>query len=667
MNNNLTPATGLKRQNRDSSDWQTYRRLLRYLKGTGWVIFALFACMVFEAAFTAASIGMIKPLVEFASGTTKEDIESGKHHPHDKAPAESTKAADNTKKPSALSSMAPQFYLDAKEYIRTTYNRELTRIQKEAEVSPHYRFRILLYIIGFMLLFGFLMVLASFGTGYLSSYLATKAVQRLRNHVFSHMVNLDLNYFVTHSTGSSMSLVIQDVQAVDGSLDVLFSSIIKNPIKMLVFITIMLIISPSLTFITFLIVPVIGSAIYIIGRRIRKVSRKVQRVKSILSSILEEAFTGMRVIKGYNMEQIEARRFEKKTRDVFRMGLKTTAAEEFGSGLTQFLGLFTVAVVVLVGAYYVIVLNKLDGADFIIFVSFLTQVFRPLKGASKVTSKIQKGLAGCDRVFTVLDTHPVIVDKPDAQPAKPLSSSLAFEDVTFSYVRAKQPALKHINFTIPAGTAVALVGETGSGKSTLANLIPRFYDPTEGRVLYDGQDLRDLQIKSIRSNLAIVTQEVVLFDDTVANNIAYGLQRPVEQEEIIEAAKAAKAHDFIMRMPQGYDTSVGARGTRLSGGERQRLAIARAILKNAPILILDEATSALDSETESLIQEALTNLIKGRTTIVIAHRLSTIQNCDRIYVLDQGEIIEQGTHTELIARDGRYAKFHRIQFSSPQG
>lgn len=651
MSNNLTPASGLRVNQRRPTDWQTYRRLLTYLRGTGGIIVLLIGCMVFEAAFTAASIGLVNPLIQIAGG---KNLVSSKPKP-----AEPEEAS--------APSLTPDFIKQIKHSVKSKVEPRVLELQNQANAHPRVKFQILLVIIGIMLVFGLLMCLAAFGSGYLSSYLSTKAVQKLRNHTFAHMVTLDMSYFSTHSTGTLISHVTQDVQAVEGSLDILFSSVIKNQIKMLSFIIMMIIISPSLSLITFLIVPLIGAAIFIIGRRIRKVSRRVQRVKAILSSILEEAFTGMRVIKGYNMEMIETRRFEKRTREVFRMGLKTTAAEEIGASLTQFLGLFTVAVVVLVGAYFVVIKQALSAGNFVVFALLLTQVFRPLKGASKVTSKIQKGLAGCDRVFAVLDTKSTIVDTPGATEAMPLKQGLRFENVTFSYSRTKQPALIDIDINIPAGAAIALVGETGSGKSTLANLIPRFYDPTGGKVTYDGIDLRNLQVKSLRNQLAIVTQDVVLFDDSVANNIAYGIQREVSPDEIESAARAAKAHEFIMRLPEGYDSSIGSRGVRLSGGERQRLAIARAILKDAPILILDEATSALDSETEALIQEALTNLIRGRTTIVIAHRLSTIQHCDRIYVLDQGRIIEQGSHTELLEAQGRYARFHQIQFAAPAG
>lgn len=644
MINNLPEKSGKKLKKTRVSDWETYKRLLSYLRGTHWAIVLIFVCMILESVFTALSFGLAKPLIDVAMNKPlTEEIR--------KKPKNAEEAFG--------------FIDQQKQAVIHWAEPWLHNIETQALADSHFKFQILFSIIGLMLFCGFMMVLASFATGYLSSYLATKAVQKLRNHVYSHLIKMDLSFFSKNSTGSMMSLVIQDVQAVDGALDTLFSSILKNPVKIFFFIIMMTIISPSLTLITFTVLPVIGLVIYLIGKRIRRVSQKIQATKAVLSSILEETFTGMRVIKAYNMEDIEARRFEKRTRQVFRMGLKTTASEEMGSSLTQFLGLVTVAMIALAGTWFVLVKEELSISSFVVFAGLLTQVFRPLKGASKVSSKIQKGLAGCDRVFAILDTHPSIQNKPSAVNAPLLKNALSFDNVSFLYSNDKPPALKNINLTIPAGSAIALVGETGSGKSTLANLIPRFFDPTEGRVLYDGIDLRDLKINSLRDNLAIVTQDVVLFDDTVANNISYGLRGTASLEQIQEAAKAAKAHDFIMRLPLGYDTPIGSRGSRLSGGERQRLAIARAILKNAPILILDEATSALDSETESLIQEALNNLIHGRTTIVIAHRLSTIKNCDTIYVLNQGEIMEAGNHGELMEKNGQYARFHSIQFATP--
>jgi subfamily B ATP-binding cassette protein MsbA len=280
----------------------------------------------------------------------------------------------------------------------------------------------------------------------------------------------------------------------------------------------------------------------------------------------------------------------------------------------------------------------------------------------RTTSKIQKGLAGCDRVFGVLDTSATIVDRPGAVEAKPLREAVAFEGVGFTYGRGRPVVLHDINLRVPAGRAVAIVGETGSGKSTLVNLLPRFYDPTAGRLTWDGTDLRDLQVVSLRDRIALITQDVVVFDATIAENISYGRHRDATRDEIVEAAKAANAHRFIEKLPHGYDTLVGAHGTRLSGGERQRIAIARAILKDAPVMILDEATSSLDSETEALIQEALARVMKGRTVFVIAHRLSTIQKCDEIYVMDAGRFVEHGTHGELLARNGQYARYHAIQF-----
>jgi subfamily B ATP-binding cassette protein MsbA len=284
---------------------------------------------------------------------------------------------------------------------------------------------------------------------------------------------------------------------------------------------------------------------------------------------------------------------------------------------------------------------------------------------SKVTSRLQRGLAGCDRVFRVLDDRPSIVDRANALPAPELRRGIEFKNVSFQYTEERGPVLRGINLLIEAGRAIALVGETGSGKSTFVNLLPRFYDPTEGSIVFEGIDQRDLQVKSLRDNIAIVTQDPVLFNDTVANNIAYGRsseQRP-DRERIEAAAKAAKLHDFIVeQLPQAYDTVIGSRGTLLSGGQKQRLAIARAIYRDAPILILDEATSSLDSETEALIQEALNYLMQNRTTVVVAHRLSTIQKCDEIYVMDKGRFVEHGTHQELLRKNGRYARYHEIQF-----
>jgi subfamily B ATP-binding cassette protein MsbA len=542
----------------------------------------------------------------------------------------------------------------------------LERVQDYVMVSSANKFRVLGCVIGVMLTSAFFMVVASFGVGYLSAYLASLAVLRLRNHVYAHMLGLDLQYFSRHSTGTLMSSVTQDVAAVSGAIDILFSSVLKTPVTVMMLVAAMFFISPSLTLFCFAVVPIIGLMLYTLGRKIRKISQRIQELRAVLSSMAQETFSGIRVVKAFNMEVAESDRYELESRNVFKRGLKTIIAEELGTSLTALLGIVTVSVMILAGGYYVLQTRELSGSDFVLFVVFLSQVFRPLKGSSRVIGKIQKGMAGSDRVFRVLDTRPTIVHDPAAVELQPLRREITFDHVSFSYHPSRPPVLCDIDLRVPAGKAIAIVGETGAGKSTLVNLLPRFYDPTQGRVLFDGVDLREVSLRSLRDQIAVITQDVILFDETVARNIAYGMEDDVPRERIEAAARAANAHRFIEeKLPKGYDTLVGGRGTRLSGGERQRIAIARAILKDAPVLILDEATSSLDSETEALIQDALANVIKGRTVFVIAHRLSTIQNCDEILVMDSGKFVERGTHEELLRLGGRYARYHGIQFGKP--
>jgi subfamily B ATP-binding cassette protein MsbA len=526
------------------------------------------------------------------------------------------------------------------------------------------KLRALAIFVGILVGSGILTAVAGYGVGYLSKFLAFGVVKRLRDHVFEHMMGLDMSYFASHAPGALMSHIMQDVKAVEGSVDLLFSNVIKTPVTVIVLVSAMLMISPGLTVFTFVIVPALAGLLFVVGKRIRKVSGRVQKSMGVLSAIMEEAINGVRVVKAFNMEKREAERFRAENQRIFKMGMRTNAAEELGSSLTQVIGMAMVAAILLLGGRY-IVGGSLRSSDFVLFVGFLVRLFQPLKGMSKVTSRLQRGLAGCDRVFFVLDQRPLMVDKPGAIPAGPLREGITFSNVTFQYSADRGPVLHNIELKLRAGRAIALVGETGSGKSTFVNLLPRFYDPTEGAILYDNVDLRDLQIISLRDQIAIVTQDPVLFNDTVANNIAYGHRQGVTPERVAveAAAKAAKLHEFIMaQLPQGYDTVIGSRGSLLSGGQKQRLAIARAIFRDAPILILDEATSSLDSETESLIQEALNNLMQNRTTVVVAHRLSTIQRCDEIYVMDKGRFIEHGTHEELLKYNGRYARFYQIQF-----
>jgi subfamily B ATP-binding cassette protein MsbA len=540
----------------------------------------------------------------------------------------------------------------------------LEKVQEYVMLSSAHKFRVLGAILGFLVLSALCMVAASFGGGYLSAYLANLCVTRLRNHVLRHMLLLDMDFYNRRSIGNLMSVVTQDVAAVSGSIDILFSNVLKTPITVAMLIVAMFFVSPKLTLYTLSVAPVVGLLLYAIGRRVRKISQRIQELRAILSSLAQESFAGIRVVKAFNMEHEQADRYEKESWAAFRRGLKTVVAEELGTGLTAFLGVLTVAVMILAGGYYVLQTRELSGSEFVLFVVFLTQVFRPLKGSSRVISKIQRGMAGSDRVFQVLDLQPQIVDRPDAPELKPLSREIRFEHVWYRYAASPDYVLRDIDFAVSAGKSIAIVGETGSGKTTLVSLLPRFFDPTEGRILFDDVDIRTVRLRSLRDQIGLISQDVVLFDDTVARNIAYGLPPNTPMEQIVAAAKAANAHEFIMRLPKGYDTLIGGRGVRLSGGERQRISIARAFLKNAPILILDEATSQLDAETESLIQQALQEIMKNRTVFVVAHRLATILHCDEIIVLDAGRIVERGTHDELLALDGRYARYYHLQFAT---
>jgi subfamily B ATP-binding cassette protein MsbA len=562
---------------------------------------------------------------------------------------------------------SPGFIESQRRRIARELRPRVMALQRYADESVENRFSVMGFFVALMIVLAALGVICKVINGYLSNMLAATAVRRLRDDLYRHMLGLDLSYYHQHSAGTLMSTVIQDAQAVDSALEIIFSSAIKTPITVGSLLLAMFIVSPSLTVATLTAAPVIGLIIYVLGRRVRKVSGRVQLVKSILSGILEESFNGMRIVKGYGTEEREAARFSEANQKIYLLGRKTIAAQEIGGGLTHLVGMGTIGLMVLGGGWIVMVQGGLSPADFVLFVGFLSQAFRPLRDVSKVNSKLQRGLAGCDRVFHTLDQRPAVLSPPSdlAIIAQPPRRQIEFREVTFSYGPDRPPALVELNLILEAGKSVAVVGETGSGKSTLANMLPRFHDPSGGIILWDGTDLKDFDLKSLRRQIALITQDVVLFDDTVAGNIAYGCEELPGLEEIELAAKAARAHDFIVgRMPKGYQTRIGARGVRLSGGERQRLAIARAILRKAPVLILDEATSALDSETESQVQQALLELFPGRTVLVIAHRLGTVQACDTIVVMSHGRIVEQGNHQDLLARDGHYARYHRLQTAS---
>jgi subfamily B ATP-binding cassette protein MsbA len=397
-----------------------------------------------------------------------------------------------------------------------------------------------------------------------------------------------------------------------------------------------------------------------LGKRIRKVTINTQEELGQFTTLLEQTFQGARVVKSYSMEEYEKNRVREIAERIFILVFKSSRVRALASPIMESLGGIAITMVIAYGGYQVIH-DNMDAGTFFSFITALLLAYEPMKRLANLNASLQEGLAGADRLFKLLDRQPTIIEKRDATSLIVTGGEIQIENIHFSYVTGKETLL-NVGFTVPAGKTVALVGMSGAGKSTVLNLIPRFYDIDIGKISIDGADIRDVTLRSLRDAIALVSQEIILFDDTIRSNIAYGRQ-DASEDEIISAAKNASAHEFIMNMPGGYNTYVGEHGTKVSGGQRQRLAIARAMLKNAPILLLDEATSALDTESERNVQAALSKLMQGRTTLVIAHRLSTIMDADLIHVMDKGTIKESGSHTELMAKNGIYARLYQMQFS----
>ena len=488
-----------------------------------------------------------------------------------------------------------------------------------------------------------------------------KLVRDVRDHLYKHIQTLSLGYFHKRHTGSITSIVMNDVEQLQVALGVVFQRLFVEPINILTFVTLLFIISWKLAIIAIIIIPLAGFAIIGIGRSIRRKSRRTQQKIAEIMQILTETLSSIRIVKAFVNEKDEIKKFTRESSNYFKLLLKRARLDLISGPITESFGVIIGVVLLWYGGTEVLMDRGLVPEDFIRFILILFSILGPIKQLSNVNLKIQAGAASAERIFGLLDTPSEIVEDPNPIDLGIFNNSISFNKVHFEYNEDNDQVLDQVSFTINKGEVVAMVGPSGAGKSTIADLIPRFFDVSSGVIEIDENDIKKLSLASLRSNMGIVTQEVILFNDTIKNNIAYA-QSNVSDDAIYAAAKAANALEFIEKTPNGFDTLIGERGAKLSGGQKQRLAISRALLKNPPILILDEATSALDTESEKKVQKAIEALMKDRTTLVIAHRLSTVQNADKIIVIDRGKVIETGTHQKLYDQNGVYRKLYDIQF-----
>jgi|TARA_B110000914_G_scaffold188865_1_gene174001 subfamily B ATP-binding cassette protein MsbA len=492
------------------------------------------------------------------------------------------------------------------------------------------------------------------------TYIQFNLIKKLRAQLYAHLQSMSLSFFDKRQTGELSSIVINDVSNMRVAFGTSFHKLFVEPINIIVFITLLFIINVKLALLSIVIVPLTGVVVVIIGKSIRRRSKRTAEKIARIMGIMSENLNSIRIVKSFAMEAFETNRFEKEQEKHYVLDLRQAKLRLISSPITEMIGAFIAVILLWIGGHDVLVSKDMSSEDFIRFILILFSVLQPIRSLSNVSINLQKGFASADRVFEVLDTLPSIVSKPNAIKIQDVKNQITFKNVGFNY-EGTENILKDISFSMGRGTVTALVGASGAGKSTIADLIPRFYDTVNGKIEIDGADIRDLDVNSLRKVMGIVSQETILFNDTIGANIKYGLQS-VNDQQLKEAAKNANALDFILEQPNGFETMIGEKGVRLSGGQRQRIAIARAILKNPSMLILDEATSSLDTESEYLVQKAIDNLMTDRTVLVIAHRLTTVENADTIVVMKDGQIVDVGPHVELLKKEGVYTRLYKKQF-----